>query len=389
MLVRRGDLALVRADRAAQVVSPAHDVLSLDEWNDILASQPDSYLHVTSDVADPAASRAAAARLLSSDAYEVGSQCLYAYEIALGDHRQLGVVGLISVDALSSGQLRPHEEVRPSGAGRLVRHLIDVGIEGSPIVAGYRPSPAVDAALEAVVTASDPTVTVDRGKGIWHRAWPITDPEHLATIESGLAHQQAYVIDGHHRATAAVEAQRASPSEAGQRFLGALFPLSSLGSRSYHRRVPTEAEPATLAAHFSLRSIPTFDAPIERSEMSVRLGGTWWAVDMGEPPIAESSPLDVLDPVRADSLLGPVLAPGGDRSLIQYISEVAFDDVLVNTVDEAGDALVLCRPVLADDVVRVADAGLFMPPKSSYFVPKAAEGLFLRVRSDPEEQALA
>ncbi len=378
-LVKRADLGVVRPERGPAVVSPAHDVLTSDEWHQILSSEPDSFLHVTAGSDDdPSRGQAAAQRLLDSDAYEFCSDSLFVYEMSRGDHRQLGLVGLVSVEAYASGQLKPHEQVRPVAIDRMVKHLGILGVEGSPIVAAHPDIPEVAAHLEAVA-AGPPVVEIDRGFGNRHRAWVLSDADRLAEIEMLLADADAYVIDGHHRAAAAAIAQDKEASADGEWLLGALFPLSGLASRSYHRRIKTSADPATMATQFETQLIDDPHTIEDRSSVAVRLGGAWWSVNLGDLPLAESSPLDVLDPVRADTLLGPVL--GSSAETVRYISDREFSPNLVAEVDAAGDALVLCRPVTADDVVRVADAGAFMPPKSSYFVPKSAEGLFLRTRS--------
>ncbi len=379
VLVKRGRLGVVRPERGSSVVSPAHDVLTAQEWHQILDSQPDSFLHVTAGTDhDLGRSRAAAARLLASDAYDFGGDCLYVYEISEDGHRQLGIVGLISVEAYDAGKLKPHEQVRPAALDRLVAHLGQLGVEGSPIVAAHREIPEVAAITESMAQGP-PVIDIDRGLGIRHRAWPITDPAVLSTIERALSDLDAYVIDGHHRAAAAAAAQARQPSEAGAWLLGALFPLGSLRSRSYHRRIDTDADPAVVGTHFEMQLVDDPYDVVDRSSVAVRLGGSWWSINLGELPRASSSPLDVLDPVRADTLLGPVL--GATPQTVTYISNREYSANLVAEVDATGDALVLCRPVTAEDVVLVADAGVNMPPKSSYFVPKAAEGLFLRVRN--------
>jgi uncharacterized protein (DUF1015 family) len=109
------------------------------------------------------------------------------------------------------------------------------------------------------------------------------------------------------------------------------------------------------------------------------LGGRWYAMSLKEPPSAGAAPVARLDiGLLQERLLGPVLGIGDPRidKRIDFIGGVHGLEGLEARVDggEAAVAFALF-PTSVADLMGVADAGGVMPPKSTWFEPKLADGL--------------
>ena len=78
-------------------------------------------------------------------------------------------------------------------------------------------------------------------------------------------------------------------------------------------------------------------------------------------------------------MIGPVfnIDPERGAGQIRYFLEDADRGALAQRIDRRNVLFVL-RPLTADEVFAVADAGLDMPPKSTYVTPKPRSGVFLR-----------
>jgi uncharacterized protein (DUF1015 family) len=70
--------------------------------------------------------------------------------------------------------------------------------------------------------------------------------------------------------------------------------------------------------------------------------------------------------VRTDKRIDFV---GGIRGLSELVKRCQEDSVMAFAM----------HPVKVDDLINVADAGLIMPPKSTWFEPKPKSGLIVRV----------
>ncbi|MDP9219923.1 MAG: DUF1015 domain-containing protein, partial [Actinomycetota bacterium] len=133
-LVRPFSGRIVTSSWATRVVSPLHDVLSTADRRAILAANPDTFLHVTSDpqdLPDPASRDAVAdpnaialQRLLNLGAYGPRVEpAVFAYRMKGLDRRRTGLVAEVAVRGFADGRVLGHEDVQPDRVDRLTRRF--------------------------------------------------------------------------------------------------------------------------------------------------------------------------------------------------------------------------------------------------------------------------
>jgi uncharacterized protein (DUF1015 family) len=114
------------------------------------------------------------------------------------------------------------------------------------------------------------------------------------------------------------------------------------------------------------------------------IAGAWHTIDLGPAAAgggdAAGSDLDV-SRLQAD-LLTPVLGIGDPRTdkRIDFVGGIRGTGELETLVDSGRAAVAFSlHPVSVDDLMRIADAGGIMPPKSTWFEPKLRDGLLSHV----------
>ena len=81
--------------------------------------------------------------------------------------------------------------------------------------------------------------------------------------------------------------------------------------------------------------------------------------------------------------LRTLLTIGGEESLRRYVTRADGTQIgaqaMAEAMNNAGDASVAIHlyPTSIEELMRVSDAGLLMPPKSTWFEPKLRSGLFV------------
>ena len=214
--------------------------------------------------------------------------------------------------------------------------------------------------------------------------------------------QAAYIADGHHRAASAARVCRELREDAGDALTGdepynyllcVLFPASELTVLPYNRVVsdlngmtPDELAQAVAAANFEV-SEPLGEAvaPAQKGVFGMYCAGSWHRLVWKGDAEADADPVASLDASRLqDHVLGPVLGIGDPRldERISFVGGNAGTEELERRAGADGVAFSLCATSV-DDLMSVADAGLLMPPKSTWFEPKLRSGLFIRKISDP------
>ncbi|MEZ4268169.1 MAG: DUF1015 family protein [Myxococcota bacterium] len=396
-----------RPELAADVASPPYDVVDTAEARALALGRPNSFLRVVrSEIdlppgADPysdAVYAGAAARLQAMIADQVlvndPSPALWIYRLDWGPQTQIGFVGCVEVDDYVSGLVKRHEFTRRDKEDDRTRHIDTVGAHTGPVFLTCRSEPSLTA-LQARLTQGPPTLEVT-ARSVRHRLWRIADPELLAIIERAMAQFEAfYIADGHHRAASAARARdlrraahpRAAESADFERFLAVVFPSDQLRILPYNRVVADLAGLSEsgflerLEGPFEVSAPGAPAAPVSRHEIALYLGGKWRMLRARQPIIDESDPIARLDvAILQDHLLAPVLGITDPRSdkRIDFVGGIRGTDELERRVDAQGGGCAFSMVATSiEELLAVADAGMVMPPKSTWFEPKLASGLLI------------
>lgn len=307
---------------------------------------------------------------------------------------QTGIVACSSIDDYVNGVIKKHENTREDKELDRIRHVDTVNAQTGPIFLAYRQNETLKAivAEEKKKTALYDFVSDD---GIRHKVWKIEDPAQTEAIEKAFAAIPAtYIADGHHRAASAVKVglkRRAeNPGYTGEEpfnyFLSVLFPDEELMILPYNRVVKdlngmSKAQFFdAVKEKFELEEMGKEPyAPAEKGTFGMYLDNTWYALKV-LPPYRSSDPVKGLDvSILQDQLLAPVLGIGDPRTdkRIDFIGGIRGLKELERRVSEDMEIAFSMYPTSIEELLAVADAGLLMPPKSTWFEPKLRSGLFI------------
>ncbi len=318
----------------------------------------------------------------------------YLYELVMEGRAQTGIVACASVDDYSCGVIARHENTREEKEQDRIRHVDVTNAHTGPIFLAYRSQEELNdlVALEKKKTPLYDFISED---GICHRVWKIEDPqkaEEIHRIFSGIP--RVYIADGHHRAASAVKVaamrREANPSWTGNEefnyFLSVLFPDDQLMIMPYNRVVQdlnglTREEFLKKTERYFVvteRGRKAF-SPEQKGQVGMYLEGSWYQLD-ARPEICTDDPVKGLDvSILQDRILGPLLGIGDPRtdSKIRFVGGIRGLSELERLVDSGAAVAFSMYPTSIRELFEVADAGLLMPPKSTWFEPKLRSGLFI------------
>ncbi|HLA36688.1 MAG TPA: DUF1015 family protein [Rhodocyclaceae bacterium] len=395
--------------RAAEVAAPPYDVLSSDEARVRAAGKPWSFLHISKPEidlppeTDPYAAAVYAkavenlqtmlnAGLLLRDA----TPCYYAYRLtmpgAAGDHVQTGLVAAASVAAYDSNRIRKHEFTRPDKEDDRVRQIQALNAQTGPVLLAYPASASADA-LIAAITATPTVADVVADGGVRHQIWLLDDATKIAAITACFDAMPAlYIADGHHRSAAAsrVAASRrgtGAPASA-DAFLAVIFPQHQMKILDYNRVVrdlhghTADSLLAALSAKFVVEDSATRVHPATSGEFGMYLAGRWRKLTIRREWIP-ADPVASLDvSLLSDHVLAPLLGIADLRrdKRIDFVGGIRGLGELEQRVDSGEMAVAFAlHPTRMDQLMAVADKNEVMPPKSTWFEPKLADGLVSHV----------
>ena len=394
-------------ENAAKVASLPYDVYNRKEACAAVAGNPVSFLNIDraetqfSDDVDTYADCVyeKARELLDTQIAESvyvtdAGDHYYLYELTMDGRSQTGIVACSSIDDYVNGVVKKHENTREDKELDRIRHVDTVNAQTGPIFLTYRQNEILKA-IVAEEKAKPVLYDFVSDDGIRHRVWKIDDQAQTAAIEAAFAAIPAtYIADGHHRAASAVKVglkRRAeNPGYTGEEpfnyFLSVLFPDEELMILPYNRVVKDlngmsrEQFFEAVKEKFELEEIGKEPyAPAEKGTFGMYLDNTWYALKV-LPQYRSADPVKGLDvSILQDQLLGPVLGIGDPRTdkRIDFIGGIRGLKELERRVREDMEIAFSMYPTSIEELLAVADAGLLMPPKSTWFEPKLRSGLFI------------
>ena len=322
-------------------------------------------------------------------------RCYYLYELTMNGRTQTGIVACASIDDYQNNVIKKHENTRPSKEEDRIRHVDTCNAQTGPIFLAYRGNETI-ASITAKVKAGAPLYDFTSEDGITHRVFCIDSPADIAAIEAAFASiDSIYIADGHHRAASAVKVglrrRAAHPDYTGTEefnfFLSVLFPENELMILPYNRVVRdlNGYSPETfldcVSEQFVVEALgQEAFAPSEKHTFGMYLGDTWYKLTPKPALLAIDDPVESLDvSLLQDYLLTPVLGIGDPRTdrRIDFIGGIRGLGELERRCRVDSAVAFSMYPTSILDLFAVSDAGLLMPPKSTWFEPKLRSGLFI------------
>ncbi len=322
------------------------------------------------------------------------TNCYYVYELTMDGRTQTGLAACASIDDYEQGVIKKHENTRAEKEQDRIRHVDACNAQTGPIFLAYRSNPTINDVVDVVKKKESlyDFVSEDR---IRHRVWVISDPAQIHVIEEAFASVgEIYIADGHHRAASAVRVgqmrREANPDYNGEEefnfFLSVLFPDEQLMIMDYNRVVKDlngMSETAFLDKVSEIFQVELRNGqeikPGRKGEFSMYLGGNWYKCSI-LPEDSSDDPVEGLDvSLLQKKLLSPVLGirdPKTD-SRIDFVGGIRGTKELERRCHTDCAAAFAMYPTSIQELFAVADAGLLMPPKSTWFEPKLRSGIFI------------
>jgi uncharacterized protein (DUF1015 family) len=394
-------------DYAAEVAAPPYDVLNSAEARALATGKPWSFLHISK----PEIDLAPGIDPYSAEVYARGAEnfrtmrdqailqqdnapCFYLYRLTMGAHTQTGVAAAASVAAYDSGRIRRHELTRPDKEDDRVRQIAALNAQTGPALLTYKRSKAIDELVAAHTRTNKPEYDFSAHDGIRHALWVMNDAAAIEQLTAAFENiERLYIADGHHRSAAAsriaAERRKSNPRHMGEEnynyFLAVAFPDKEMQILPYHRVIKDlhgltrAAFLERLQASCSVTPVNAAVQPAKPGEFGLYLETQWYRLNLRPELIPQQDPVARLDVSLLHAhVIEPLLGIRDARrdQRIDFVGGIRGLKELERRVDGGEMTLAFSLPpTRMEQLMSVADANELMPPKSTWFEPKLADGL--------------
>ncbi len=395
------------ADKQELIPALPYDVMSSNEARDMVKGNPYSFLHVDkaeidlpeeTDIYADCVYDKARENLLSLESsgalIQDSSPCFYIYRQIMNGRSQTGIAGCASIDDYLNDVIKKHEHTLAKKETDRIRHVDTCNANTGPIFLTYRNCAAINKII-ADWTDSHNAVYDFVSDAVEQTVWIVDDSDTVDKISSLFEAVPAmYIADGHHRCASAVKVgqmRRASEknycgNEEFNFFLAVAFPDNELEIMDYNRVVKdlnglsADAFIEKLGEKFIVSKCDRRFKPDKKHTFGMLIENQWFSLEAKSDIIAEENPVARLDvSILQDNVLAPILNitdPKNDDR-IDFIGGIRGLEELERRVSEDMTLAFAMYPTTVEDLMAIADAGLIMPPKSTWFEPKLLSGLFI------------
>lgn len=394
------------AGKEADIAALPYDVYNREEARKAVEGKPLTFLRIDraetqlpeeTDIYAPEVYQKAKELLWgmveNGDFVQDDKPCYYLYELTMNGRSQTGIVACASIDDYLNGMIKKHENTRREKEEDRVRHVDICDAQTGPIFLAYRNQESLKKIVADVKTG---TVLFDftSEDGIRHRGWKIADTEKISAIYEAFHQMNAlYIADGHHRAASAVRVgvkrREEHPGYTGEEefnyFLSVIFPDDELMIMDYNRVVrdlnglTPEEFLSEIKKVFDVETLDKAEHPKRKGQVTLFLEDKWYLLTL-KPEYGNCDPVEGLDvSILQKQILEPVLGiqdPKTDKR-IDFVGGIRGLSELERRVHTDMKAAFAMYPTSIGELFAVADAGLLMPPKSTWFEPKLRSGLFI------------
>lgn len=391
---------------ASSVAALPYDVYDSAEARSVVQANPLSFLRVDraetllpegTDSASPQVYRKARETLDEMLRSEIliqdSSPCFYVYSLTWNGHTQTGLVGCASVDDYCSGLIRRHENTLEAKEQDRICHVNACSAHTGPIFLACRPQEKLRRLLTEIASGS-PLYDFTCEDGVRHQVWKTDTKAQIDAITTLVsAIPSFYIADGHHRAASAVKAglerRKSDPFYSGTEeynyFLSVLFPSDELTILDYNRVITDKNGYTTAEFLDKIKDRFTADCvrmpyhPRQKGEFGLYCDKTWYRIRAKDSSCSDN-PVDQLDVSLLQScILAPVLGIQNPKTdpRIHFVGGIRGLHTLERMADSTDGIAFTMYPTSMDELLAVADAGMLMPPKSTWFEPKLRSGLFI------------
>lgn len=400
---------------ASRVAALPYDVMTSDEAREKVKDNPYSFLHVDkaeidlpkdTDIYADIVYKTAAANLKSLENDDIcrqdDSPCFYIYMQTMNGCTQTGIVGCASIDEYIDGKIKKHELTRADKEADRIRHVDTCDANTGPIFLTYKGNDEINKIVDNYKKVHLPVYDFVSEGDIDNKIWVINDEETVAKLKDLFSSVPAlYIADGHHRCASAVKVgqkrREENPGYTGDEefnfFLAVAFPKDELRIFDYNRVItdlngldfPKFIE--KISEKFQIESTDSTEPyrPCERHTFGMFINESWYKLTAKPGTFDESDPVNSLDvSILQNNLISPILGIDDPRTdkRIDFVGGIRGLRELERRVHTDMKLAFSMYPTSLDELIKIADAGALMPPKSTWFEPKLLSGLFIHKLSE-------
>ena len=321
----------------------------------------------------------------------------YIYRQIMFGRVQTGLVACTSIDDYENNIIKKHEFTRPEKEQDRINNFDYCDANTAPIFLSYRKNDRLNNIIHEWIKFNKPVYDFTSEDDVTHIVWVVDKDDIVEEISEIFKDvDYLYIADGHHRTASSykvgLKRREENPDYTGEEefnyFMSVIFPDEDLFIMDYNRVVrdlnghETEEFFNKVREKFQVEECKDDEPfrPTEKNTFGMYFDNIWYKLTAKKGSFNADDPVKSLDAsILQDNLLRPILGVEDPRTSekIDFVGGIRGLKELEKRVEIGMKVAFSMYPVTIEDLMKVADSGEVMPPKSTWFEPKLRSGLFV------------
>ncbi len=325
------------------------------------------------------------------------SESIFIYRLETKFSVHQGIIACTDIADVLAGKVLKHENTLAPKEQQMMNLMLQNHAMVKPVLLAHDGVKELDELLNDVIDNQEVFFQVEfEETGEKHSVWEVKDGPKLRKITKLFRKKvkHCYVADGHHRVkTALILHQTDNKNEMMdtriKSVLSLYFSWDNLSIYDYNRcaEIFQSISPLQFMAELSqicnIKRLKAVRKPKRKHEMTMLIYGEWYSLSWKKKVLKRHADHPVLfdtfllNEYILKKIVG--LEDVRDDFRVKYVDGVSGLSGLSEMVTKSENRVGFCLyPITADNLKVIADLGLTLPPKSTWFEPRVKNGLLVK-----------
>tara|TARA_B100000963_G_scaffold69031_2_gene57290 strand:- start:11487 stop:12686 length:1200 start_codon:yes stop_codon:yes gene_type:complete len=310
------------------------------------------------------------------------TNCFYVYQQKNELKTYTGIIGAAAVKDYLSGKIKKHELTLKKREEKFCNYLKLAGFNAEPVLLCYKENSNINNIIQKYILSRAEYEFTTTDKSL-HKLWIINNNDDIKKISKEFKKiDDLYIADGHHRTASSALLSKASKTESSSYFMSYLLSEKQLNILSFNRLIKSLNNLTAknfickIREKFNVVERSSHCSSTQKNQFSMYLENQWYSISLKKNYNKNSNKLD--PSILSFYILKPILNIIDERTdkNITFVEGNVPTKELKKQVDNSNYKVAfILKPIIIDDIKKIADKGDTLPPKSTYVEPKLRSGL--------------
>lgn len=328
--------------------------------------------------------------------HEDADSALFILVIEGKDYRHSGIVCCVDIKDFLKGKIVKHEKTLADKEQKMMNLLLQRKAMVKPVLLMHPSSDKLTSFIKKHASSDKPYFKVHfEAENQTHKIFKLASQSAINELKAiYAAFPNFYIADGHHRVSTSVKLDKSYKSEDGvkldfRNLMSVLFAYDQLEIHDYNRVVDIteDVAPPVLIAKISeicdIKVLKKATKPKRKYSFTMYMDHVWYGMRWKEEVIEKYARRKVVfdTEIMNREIFKKIMHIRDVRndSRIKYAEGIVGIEATIDKANRGvGRVGFFLYPLTMEDLTQAADAGLTLPPKSTWFEPRIKNGLIAK-----------